>query len=269
MRQGRDLEEYVVSRFTEKSGKQVQRMNYLLRNDEAPYLHANIDRRVLGERSGLECKTASALNLKTYAGGEFPDSYYVQCVTYLTVTGWERWYLAVLILGKGFQVYQITTVEDDAVPEWCESSVYVSQAEMDALKSGAKRFWEEYVLPDQAPPVDGTEATGDAIETIYSEDDGGCIQLFGRESMLQEYFDLNEQIKDRQLLMDAIKQTIQQDMGEAAEATCTGYSATWKNQTRTTFDAKQFAKDHPHIDLSAYFKTSKFRTFKIKEDKAG
>ena len=184
MRQGRDLEEYVASRFTEKSGKQVQRMNYLLRNDDAPYLHANIDRRILGERSGLECKTASALNLKTYAGGEFPDSYYVQCVTYLTVTGWERWYLAVLILGKGFQVYQITTVEDDAVPEWCESSVYVSQAEMDALKSGAKRFWEEYVLPDQAPPVDGTEATGDAIEAIYSEDDGGEVQLFGRESML-------------------------------------------------------------------------------------
>ena len=269
MRQGRDLEEYVASRFTEKSGKQVQRMNYLLRNDEAPYLHANIDRRILGERSGLECKTASALNLKTYAGGECPDSYYVQCVTYLTVTGWERWYLAVLILGKGFQIYQITTVEDDAVPEWCESSVYVSQAEMDALKSGAKRFWEEYVLPDQPPPADGAEATGEAISTIYSEDGGGEVQLFGREAMLREYFDLAAQIKDLQRDMDAIKQTIQQDMGEASEASCTGYSVTWKSQSRTTFDAKQFAKDHPHMDLSAYFKTSKFRTFKIKEDKAG
>ena len=58
-------------------------------------------------------------------------------------------------------------------------------------------------------------------------------------------------------------------MGEASEASCTGYSVTWKSQTRTTFDVKQFAKDHPHLDLSAYFKTSKFRTFKIKEDKAG
>ena len=269
MRQGRDLEEYVASRFTEKSGKQVQRMNYLLRNDEAPYLHANIDRRVLGERSGLECKTASALNPKVYAGGEFPDSYYVQCVTYLTVTGWERWYLAVLILGKGFQIYQITTIEDDTVPEWCESSVYVSQAEMDALKSGAKRFWEEYVLPDQPPPADGAEATGEAISTIYSEDGGGEVRLFGREAMLREYFDLAAQVKDLQRDMDAIKQTIQQDMGEASEASCTGYSVTWKSQTRTTFDVKQFAKDHPHMDLSAYFKTSKFRTFKIKEDKAG
>ena len=116
--------------------------------------------------------------------------------------------------------------------------------------------------------MDGTEATGDAIEAIYSEDDGGGIQLFGRESMLQEYFYLNSKVKELQKDMDTIKQAIQQDMGEAAEATCTGYSVTWNNQTRTTFDAKQFAKDHPHMDLSAYYKTSKFRVFKIKEDKA-
>ena len=116
---------------------------------------------------------------------------------------------------------------------------------------------------------DGAEATGGAISTIYSEDGGGEVQLFGREAMLREYFDLAAQVKDLQRDMDAIKQTIQQDMGEASEAACTGYSVTWKNQTRTTFDAKQFAKDHPHMDLSAYFKTSKFRTFKIKEDKAG
>ena len=67
--------------------------------------------------------------------------------------------------------------------------------------------------------------------------------------------------------MEAIKQTIQQDMGEAAEAACPGYSVTWKNQSRSTFDAKRFAKDHPQVDLSAYYKTSSFRVFKIKEDK--
>lgn len=38
-----------------------------------------------------ECKTASALSMKLYAGGEFPESYYAQCVAYLAVTGWERW----------------------------------------------------------------------------------------------------------------------------------------------------------------------------------
>ena len=124
------------------------------------------------------------------------------------------------------------------------------------------------MLPDQAPPADGTEATGNAISTIYSEDGGGGVQLFGRESMLQEYFYMDSKVRELQKDMETIKQTIQQDMGEAAEAACTGYSVTWKSQSRATFDAKQFAKDHPHMDLSAYYKTSKFRVFKIKEDKA-
>jgi len=110
MRQGRDLEAYVADRFSEKSGKRVERYNYLLRSSDAPHLHANIDRRVIGEKSGLECKTASALNMKSYIGGQFPESYYVQCVAYLAVTGWERWYLAALVLNKAFFIYQITTV---------------------------------------------------------------------------------------------------------------------------------------------------------------
>ena len=75
MRQGRDLEDYVAQRFEEKSGKAVQRMNYLLRNDAAPYLHANIDRRIIGEKAGVECKTASGLSLRCYSGGDFPESY--------------------------------------------------------------------------------------------------------------------------------------------------------------------------------------------------
>ena len=267
MRLGRDLEGYVASRFTEKSGKVVQKYNYLLRNDAAPYLHADIDRRIIGEKSGLECKTASALNLKVYTGGEFPDSYYAQCVDYLAVTGWERWYLAVLVLGKDFLVYQITAVPDDSKPDWCESSVYVSPEEIAALKAAAKHFWEEYVLRDIQPPADGSDATADTLQTIYSEDNGSEVQLFGREAMLQEYFYIDGKIKEWKKDLEAIKQTLQSDMGEASAASCPGYAISWKAQSRSTFDAKRFAKDHPHIDLTAYFNVSRFRKFQITEKK--
>ena len=162
MRQGRDLEQYVADRFSERSGKMVKRYNYLLRNDVAPHLHANIDRRVIGERSGLECKTASALNLRAYSSGEFPENYYAQCVAYLAVTEWERWYLAALVLNKAFYVYQITTISEDSVPEWCESSVYVSPEELDALKRCAADFWDTYITPDIPPPPDGLAPTANA-----------------------------------------------------------------------------------------------------------
>lgn len=205
MRVGRDLEPYVASRFEEASRKSVRRMNYLLRREDCPHLHANIDRQILGESSGLECKTASALNLKRYEGGDFPESYYAQCVTYLAVTGWARWYLAALVLGKGFYCYQITTVKDDDTPEWCESSVYVSPEEIEAVKRCAEDFWRDYIEADSPPPMDGMESTTETITSIY-EGGGGEVELFGRESLIEQYQYLMIRKKAIEKDADTIKQ---------------------------------------------------------------
>lgn len=267
MRQGRDLEDYVAQRFCEKSGKPVQRLNYILRNDDAPYLHASIDRRILKESAGLECKTASALSMKNYAGGEFPESYYAQCVTYLAVTGWKRWYLAALVLNKAFFVYQVTTVPDDECPAWCESSVYVSPDEIAALKCCAADFWTDHVETGEPPAPDGAEGTTEMLETIYAGG-GGCVELFGRETALAQYFELTGEKNELETRIETIKQTIMQDMGDAESAECGRYSVSWAAQSRSTFDAKAFAKDHPDADLGKYYKQTTFRRFSIKEDKA-
>ena len=267
MRQGRDLEAYVVQRFEEKSGKTAQRMNYLLRNDEAPYLHANIDRRIMGEKAGLECKTASALSLKSYSSGDFPESYYVQCVTYLAVTGWDRWYLSALVLNKAFYIYQLTTIQNDICPEWCESSVYVPREEIDALKQSAKNFWELHVITHEPPTLDGAESTTETMETIYADSDSGSIELFGRDAMFRDYEELQTEKCEINRRIEAIKQTFMQDMGEAERASCGNFIVLWTPQSRSTFDVKSFSKDHPDLDLSQYYKISKFRRFSIKEDK--
>lgn len=266
MRVGRDLEPYVASRFEEVSRKGVRRMNYLLRREDCPHLHANIDRQILGESSGLECKTASALNLKRYEGGDFPESYYAQCVTYLAVTGWQRWYLAALVLGKGFYCYQITTVPDDDVPEWCESSVYVSPDEIKALKRCAADFWHEYVEAGSPPPMDGDASTTEALETIY-EGGGGEVELFGRERLVEQYQYLMSRKKAIEKGADAIKQQLMNDLGDNERGYCGRFTVDWKAQSRQTFDARAFAKDHPDMDLSSYYKTTNFRKFAVKEDK--
>lgn len=266
MRIGRDLEPYVASRFEEVSRKGVRRMNYLLRREDCPHLHANIDRQILGESSGLECKTASALNLKRYKGGDFPESYYAQCVTYLAVTGWARWYLAALVLGKGFYCYQITTVPDDYVPGWCESSVYISPDEIAALKRCAADFWHDYVEADSPPPMDGDASTTEALETIY-EGGGGEVELFGRERLVEQYQYLMSRKKAIEKGADAIKQQLMNDLGDNERGYCGRFTVDWKGQSRQTFDARAFAKDHPDMDLSSYYKTTNFRKFAVKEDK--
>ena len=169
MRQGRDLEEYVARRWMEATGKTVRRCNAMLYNSLYPYAHADIDRSVMGENAGLECKTTSTLNIRQFHGVDFPEKYYVQCVHYMAVTGAVRWYLAVLVLGKGFYNFVLER----------------NQEEIDALMAAERDFWE-FVKNDSPPDLDGLEATGEALQAIYPASDGSSIQLFGRESMLSE-----------------------------------------------------------------------------------
>ena len=153
MRQGRDLEQYVAERFMEATGKKVRRRNAILQHPEYPFMTANIDRWVVGENAGFEAKTTSVLNRAKFSQGEFPPSYYVQCMHYMAVTGAERWYLAVLVLNKAFHVF---TIERD-------------EAEIAALVQAEKHFWEEHVLKQIPPAPDGSESTSDVIKHLFPE----------------------------------------------------------------------------------------------------
>ena len=62
MRQGRDLEDYAARRFMEATGLKVRRSNVMYKCEEHPFMLADVDRLVVGEDAGLECKTASALH---------------------------------------------------------------------------------------------------------------------------------------------------------------------------------------------------------------
>lgn len=269
MRQGRDLEEYVAERFSELTGKKVRRVNAILRNDDFPHLHANIDRDIVGEDAGLECKTASALNTSRFRGAEFPASYYTQCVTYLAVTGYKRWYLAVLVLGREFKVYQVTTVPDDEVPEWCAGSVYVGAEEFDSLKAFAAQFWEQYVETKTPPPVDGSESTAETIETIFAESDDAAEEidltavadkLTARAELKEQKERIEAEITEAENAIKAFMETAPRGVLIGANTTTT---VTWKTQESRRFDAKAFAKDHPGMDLTPYYTKSQSRPFRV------
>ena len=58
-------------------------------------------------------------------------------------------------------------------------------------------------------------------------------------------------------------------MGESERADGDAFKVTWASASRSTFDVKAFAKDNPGTDLSHYYKTSSYRTFKVTERKDG
>lgn len=249
MRLGRDLEDYVAKRFTEKTGKKVRKENSMLYNPQYPFAHADVDRMVVGEDAGLECKTTSIMNLKKFKNGEYPANYYVQCVHYLAVTGCKRWYLGVLVLGEGFHDF---VIERD-------------EGEIAALMESEEAFWK-YVESQTPPSTDGSKATTETISTIFPvSNDDSVINLGGFEASLREYTALSAQIKSLEALKDEQANKIKAFMGEAGKGESSGYKVSWSTASRSTFDAKRFAAEHSGLDLSRYYKTSTYRTFKISE----
>ena len=248
MRQGRDLEFYVAERFCEATGKKVRRENNILINPDYPYAHANVDRMVVGEDAGLECKTTSSLNLKNFKNGAFPDNYYVQCVHYMMVTGCKKWYLAVLVLNRDFLTFEIERDEE----------------EIEALARSEEEFWK-LVESKTAPIADGSASTTNTINTIFPYGDGENVSLFGFDSDLDTYIALTRQIKELEAMKDEAANKVKAFLGDSSAGETNRHRVSWKSLSRSTFDSKAFAKDHPEIDLTGYYKTSSYRTFKVTE----
>lgn len=246
MRLGRDLEEYVVRRFTEKTGKRLRRENNILINPTYPFAHANVDRMVVGEDAGFEAKTTSVLNMGKFKNGEYPENYYVQCVHYMAVTGCKRWYLGVLVLGVEFKWFVIERDED----------------EIKALMNAEREFWKH--VTSKTPPIaDGDASTSETIQTIYRDDDGSSVSLTGYQNELNGYMETAELIKGLEAKKTEYANRIKAFMGESAKGECDGYSVSWATQSRRTFDYNKFAADNPEMDLSGYFKNSQCRTFRV------
>lgn len=264
-RLGNDLEGYVAQRFSEASGLKLINDSATWRNDKHPHLHANFDRKVVGMKAGVECKLTSEMNAKKYKDGEFPDRFYAQCVEYLCVTEFERWYLAVLIYGKGIKIYQMTRIPNDAVPEWCESSVYVSDGEIEALAKATAEFWNNYVLTNTPPLADGSDSTSETIRTIYPESNGDTVSLIAFESDLQQYKHLASLEEDYKKMKNEVANRIKVYMGDASKGESNNFKVSYSSYVKTSFDHKAFAKDNPGIDLSMYYKSTIARPFKVSE----
>lgn len=246
---GTYMENFVAQKFAQETGKKVRRANYSFFNSDYPFAIANIDREIVGEDAGLECKTTSELNLKKYRGGEFPENYYCQCVHYLAITGKKRWYLAVLIGNKEFRWF---VIERD-------------EAEIAALMGAERDFWRN-VETDTPPEIDGLQATTDAINGIHAESNESSVDLFGYDSELSRYLDLNAQIKELESQRDEAANKIKAFMGEAGTGASERFKVSWKSGARGRFDGNRFIADHPEIDFSAYYgnPTRTFRVSKMK-----
>lgn len=248
MRQGRDLEQYVAARWCERTGKRCQRDNHMWRSTRWPWMLADIDRAVLGENAGLECKTTSVHNRSDFEGGEVPLNYYVQCQHYMAVLGFDRMYLAVLVLNRGF--YDFVIERDDA--------------EIERLAAAEGAFWQS-VLAGDPPPIDGSEATQDAVRRMHPREAHGLVldlpsavdaDLGTLDALISSRKELDEQIA-------LIKNEIMARMGDASLALTPTHKCAWATRTRQTVDANRLKAEHPEI-YKQYAKTTASRVLTVR-----
>lgn len=122
---GKVLEEVVATEFTRRTGLKLCRKGTL--GDRCcPYRIANIDRKIIGENAGLECKTTSYMNREAWEGDKIPRHYYYQCLHYMLVLFCDAdgkllakyrdacWYIACLIGGQKFIYKKIKFNQEDA-----------------------------------------------------------------------------------------------------------------------------------------------------------
>ncbi len=247
MRQGRDLEQYVAERFAEVAGKSVKRCNYILQHPEYPWMLANVDRMVVGEDAGLECKTTSALTRTDYDDGDIPSHYYAQCMHYMAVTGLKRWYLAVLVLGKSFHVFEVERDED----------------EINELIAAEQTFWIEHVEKGVMPAPDGSENDGKIVERLHAGKDATAV-LFGYDGDIAEMLELKKQKKELEKRIDTLEQSIKVALNGADHGESDRYRVSWPEYKRVSIDSKALKAERPDI-YDDYKSVSTYRRFTVKE----
>lgn len=247
MRQGRELEEYVARRFCEASGKKVRRANAMFYDEKNPFMLADVDRMIVGENAGLECKTASPYSEEKWRDDKVPLSYQLQCYHYMSVCNADAWYIAVLIYGRDFKYYKIE--RDDEV---IENLIRIE-----------KEFWNEYVLKQMIPDPDGSRTADAAIAERFKESKQITIPLSGFDERLERRQELSALLDKIETEKRQIDQELKLYLGNAEIAENEHYRISWKNFSRSSIDEKRLKAEQPEI-YEKYRREITSRRFTVK-----
>lgn len=248
IRTGHDLEDYVARRFTEATGLKVRKSNYMYRSKEHPFMIADVDRLVVGQDAGLECKTASAYSADRWEDGNVPLHYIMQCYHYMAVTGKRTWYLAALILGKEFTYRRL---------EWDDELIH-------GLTGAEEAFWNNHVAAGIMPPPDGSRACDEVIREYFpSARSRSAVKLTGFDEKLRRREELVGMISGLQEEQKRIEQEVKLFMGENETAASDCYRVSWKNVDSTKLDTNRIREELPEL-YKDYGKVSRSRRFEVK-----
>lgn len=249
MQWGTIMEPIIRNHFAEVTGKTVVELKAMLQHPEHPFMLADVDGVTVddsGNPAILEIKTASEFKRSDWDEG-VPAYYQTQVQHYLCVTGIQKAYVAVLIGGNSFRVYEV-----DADAEIQSMLIAVE-----------KDFWNK-VQNMIRPEMDGSDAAKNLLDSLYH---GGISEEIVMPDEAIEYVDAYIEACAEEDNAKAKKQDaanhIKEIMGDYDKATCLGHSISWKPVSSERLDSKALKEAEPEI-YAKYVKTSVSRRFTLK-----
>lgn len=225
-------EPLIAEEFEARTGKRVRRAGMLQRVDY-PWMMADVDRLIVGEKAGLEIKTTNAFSAKEWDEDNVPDSYYWQCQHYMMVTGLPKWYIAVLIGGQHYR--------DKVIPR--------NDALIADLFEAEEQFWNVNVKQHIMPDIDGSESTKDAIDGQFKGGNTDILELPGDAAHILELLDnLKGQEKEVKSKIQEQKNKLALMLGDYEIGMIGDRKVTYKmTKGRITVDSKKLKTEYPQI----------------------
>lgn len=220
MRIGTELEDFVARRYSQETGRTVQRFKKMLHKG---CLLGNLDRLVVmdGQKVAshmgdirtdtlLECKTTSA-----DWNGEVPIYYICQVQHYMGLDPMLKHadLAALNLIYKRFDIFRVER-DDEAI---------------EAMQGKVTEWWERFVLRDEMPPAANEEDC--RIAWAISKAGKSIVATDEIRTTLQEYREAQTAEKSANMLVEKLKGDICAFMKDAETLTdgAGNTLATWKN----------------------------------------
>lgn len=243
---GTRMEPVIADWFEAKTGKKLRRCG-MVRNNEYPFMFADVDRLVVGENAIVEIKTTAAWNKEEWADDKLPDSYYCQIQHYMAVGGYDMCYVVCLLGGQKAVVREVARNDEDIA----------------VLIEEESKFWNDFVVTKAIPEVDASDSCKKLIEKIYPGGEKEPMQMGGEwEAVCETIKEMEAQIKQLQGFIDERKNKIRLELGNFETGECGDYKVSYGVSTRNTFDAKAFAVDYPDL-AKTYTRTGQYRQLRV------
>lgn len=235
--------------FQRRTGIKTAEYKVLLQHAEYPWMLANLDRIIPGERIGAEYKNVSLRKAGEWEGDEIPDKHYAQCQHYMAVTGYEKWHIAALINGNH--------LVNKLIPRNDQFISFLIEKEL--------AFWtcvQTMTMPDG-------DFSKDLLKILYPETNGLTITLPEGTSDFAEEFKLTKVIeKETEAKLEQLQVMLCGLLGAAYKGlTPDGmFELVWSQiNPKPKFNEKRFAAEQPEV-FQKYLEVAKpYRKFSCKK----